>query len=183
MLTTLEGHHLRACVLGQFWLIRQLERRGAGLDPIALFGVVEGTFVTVVDQLGRSGFPLTELRCFADTAVRLTAAGREPVSADEVIRIVGYQFGEHVDVADIEARRAVPVRRAVIGTAVRRLRLTLHDVDNLLRRGESLASQWGFAATTYHPGPLTACYLRVAEARWASRQSRRSRHTQLGRVL
>ncbi|MDG4766109.1 hypothetical protein O7632_18660 [Solwaraspora sp. WMMD406] len=184
MLTTLEGYHLRASVLGHSWFTRHLERKGAGRDPAALFGVVEGAYVTVLDQLARSDFQLgTELRCFAGAAARLTSAGRDPVTSDEVVRIVRYGFGEPVGVADIEARRAVPVRRAVVGTAVRRLRLSLHDVDNLLRRAENLAAQWGFAATSYHPGLITVAYLRVVEARWSARQSRRSRHTELGQVL
>ncbi|MFY1700070.1 MULTISPECIES: hypothetical protein [unclassified Solwaraspora] len=182
MLTTLEGYHLRASVLGHSWLTAQLERRGAGTDPTALFGVVEGAFVTVIDQLTRSGFQPTELRFFADAAARLTAGGREPVTADEVDRIVRYEFGEAVDVRDIEARRAVPVRRAVVGTAVRRLKFTLHDVDNLLRRAENLAAQWGFATTGYHPGLITTGYLLVVETRW-SRKRLRHRHTQLGQVL
>lgn len=182
MLTTLEGHHLRAAVLGHSWLTRRLERRGAGLDPMASYGVVEGAFVTVLDQLARSDFSLTELRCFAAAAARLTAAGREPVTADEVDRIVRYEFGEAVTVTDIESRRAVPVRRAVVGTAVRRLKFTLHDVDNLLRRAETLAHQWGFGATSYHPGPLTACYLLAVETRWSKRELRH-RHNQLGQVL
>ncbi|MFY1631846.1 hypothetical protein ACN27F_00970 [Solwaraspora sp. WMMB335] len=181
LLSTLEGYHLRASVLGHRWLTRHLERRGGGLDPVASFGVVEGAFVTVCEQLARSDFRLTELRCFADAAARLTVAGREPVTVDEVTRIVQYEFGEPVTVADVETNKAVPVRRAVVGTAVRRLRFTLHDVDNLLRRAESLAAQWGFAATTYHPGPLTAGYLKVVEPRWSSHQSRR-RH-QLGQAL
>lgn len=183
LLTTLEGHYLRAGLLGCRRLTRQLERKGARRDSMALFGVVEAAFVMVLGHLSRYDFRPTDLPSFAAQAARLTSTGREPVTADEVARLVRHELGQPVSIADIEGYRDVPVRRAVIGTAVRHLRFTLHDLDNLLRKAELLAAQWGFAATPYHPGPMTGVYGMVAGVRWSGWQARRSRHERIGSVL
>ncbi|MEV1286900.1 hypothetical protein [Micromonospora sp. NPDC049679] len=174
MLTTLEGHYLRSMVLESRRLQRHLEAEGAARDAMSYFGLVEAAFGAAVAQLGRGRFGPDQLQRFAEDAAawsrRLYA-----VTADEVSRSIRYEFGDQVAVNDIGGRLELAAKTAVIATNVRRRRLGLNDLDNLIRNAELLAEEWGFDATPYRPEPLARLGLVLAQARWSVSQLRRGR--------
>ncbi|SDY68504.1 hypothetical protein SAMN05444365_103116 [Micromonospora pattaloongensis] len=175
MLTTLEGHYLRSIVLDHYRVRRYLQSEGAAWDTMPFFGLVEAAFNTAVGQLGRTRLGPDQLERFAD---RAAASSRRfySVTPDEASRVLRYELGEEVAVADLGGRLELAARVAVIATTVPHLRLTLHDLDNMLRKAELLAQQWGFDATPYYPGTLARLVLMLADARWTTARLRRGRH-------